>query len=67
MKKNLMEISNEILQMFIQCYESCPLNSKTPAKYMIFIKNFFLIVSKKRDSANNRLKNLKVTFMYVKI
>lgn len=66
MKKNSIVLSNEILQMFIQCYEICPFNTKTPSKYVSFIENFFLIISKKRHFAENRLKNLKVAFFNFK-
>lgn len=47
-----------ITKMFVDIYEAAPEHS--PVKFLAFIDNFFLIMNRKQNIVEDRLKRLKV-------
>lgn len=63
LKKAAMDqTSADFQKFFVRVFEQAPAESKIPAKFITFLDNFSLIMSRKKDGVQLRLKRLKDCF-----
>ncbi|VDN08033.1 unnamed protein product [Thelazia callipaeda] len=59
LSRNAVKVSDDTLVALRQIYHFCPYHLASPAKYILFIKNYIHILNKKRNAVEIRTNRLK--------